>query len=215
MGRIKLKKYTLGEELVSSISHGVGSLLSIVATVFGVIKTVQTNNILGLVCVLIFCLSMFNMYAMSTMYHALARNTGKKVFRVLDHCAIFLLIAGTYTPYALISLGGITGIVILSIVWVSAIVGIVLNAVNMEKFKVFSMICYLLMGWVVIFAAPSLIKGLELGGLILLLSGGILYTIGAIIYGIGSKVKYMHSVWHFFVLFGSILHYLSVYFYVL
>ena len=214
MAKIELKKYSLGEELVSSISHGFGALFAIFATVIGIIKSVDSGS-LAVVTMSIFGFSMINLYLMSTLYHSLARNGGKKVFRVLDHCSIFLLIAGTYTPYALLVLKGFTGWLIFSIVWISAIVGIVLNAVNLKKFRKFSMACYLIMGWVILIAFSKLVESIAIEGLILLILGGILYSIGAIIYGLGRKVKYMHSIWHFFVLAGTLLHFASVYLYVL
>lgn len=139
----------------------------------------------------------------------------KRIFRILDHCCIYLLIAGTYTPFTLIVLQGEIGYTLFAIVWISAIIGIVLNALDVEKYKVISMIAYLLMGWVVIFAMKPLFSALPFNGFLLLLIGGIIYTIGAIIYGLGRKIKYMHSIWHFFVLIGSILHFLCIVIYVL
>ncbi|HHU59594.1 TPA: hemolysin III family protein [bacterium] len=215
MARIELKKYSLGEELINSISHGVGAVWGIVATIMGILKAVQLENTLMIISMSIFGFSLINLYIMSTIYHALAINKGKRVFRVLDHCGIFLLIAGTYTPYALLVLPRVPGLIILGIVWICAIVGITFNSINLKKFKVFSLVSYLLTGWVIIFAINHLIANLDLNGLILLVAGGLAYSFGAIIYGIGSKKKYFHSIWHFFVLLGSILHYLSIYFYVL
>lgn len=212
---IELPKYSLGEELISSISHGLGALLSIVGLILCIIISVKESNTLALVSSSIYCATLFLLYLASCLYHALARNKAKKVFRVFDHCGIFLLIAGSYTPYTLITLGGITGILMCIFIWICAIVGIVLNAINLNKFKKFSMILYLVMGWFVLFQFKPLFNSLVINAFILLLIGGIVYTIGAIIYGIGSKVKYMHSVWHFFVLAGSILHFFSIFLYVI
>lgn len=215
MAKINLKKYSLGEELVSAISHGIGAILAIVATVFAIIKAVSIGNPITIISISVFCFSLINLYLMSTIYHSLAINNGKRVFRVLDHCSIFLLIAGTYTPYSLLCLKGWVGWSIFAVVWIAAIVGIILNSIDLKKYKIFSMICYLLMGWVIVLAFKPLMDALMLKGLILLIAGGIAYSVGAIIYAIGGKRKYFHSIWHFFVLIGSILHFLSIYFYVL
>lgn len=215
MTKLEFKKYTLGEELVSSVSHGIGALLALIGAIFALIKVISTGGSLEIISISIFSFSLLNLYIMSTIYHALAINKGKKVFRILDHCGIFLLIAGTYTPYSLLVLEGWIGWSVFGIVWAAAIVGITLNSINLQKFKVFSMICYLLMGWIIIFAFAPLKNALLFNGLVLLILGGVAYSIGAIVYGIGSKRKYFHSIWHFFVLVGSILHFLSIYFYVL
>ena len=140
----------------------------------------------------------------------------KHILRIFDHCSIFLLIAGTYTPFTLITLRQYDpkiGWILFAVVWIAAIVGVVLNSVSLDKFKVFSMICYVAMGWVVVFAIKPLLASLEIGGLLLLLGGGLAYTFGIIFYA--TRKKYMHSIWHFFVLLGSVLHYLAVLFYVI
>ena len=152
---------------------------------------------------------------MSCIYHALKPNKAKRVFRVFDHCSVFLLIAGTYAPYTLVSLSGATGWVLFGIIWASAILGITLNAIDLEKFSKVSVACYLAMGWAVIFAFRPLMASLAFPGLMLLVAGGVAYSLGVILYAIGSKKRYMHSVWHFFVLAGSILHFFSIYLYVI
>lgn len=155
------------------------------------------------------------LYLMSTLYHSFKPTCkAKKVFRVFDHCSIFLLIFGSYTPYTLVILEGAVGWVIFSIILALTILGITLNAINLEKFKVLSMICYIGMGWLVIFAFKDIYENLHPTGFLFLLLGGIVYTIGAIIFGLGRKIKYMHSLWHFFVLAGSILQFFSIYWYV-
>ncbi|MBE6915880.1 MAG: hemolysin III family protein [Ruminococcaceae bacterium] len=204
--------YSLGEELVSSISHGLGALFGVLALVLCVIRA---NSVLEIVAGAIYGASMTVLYTMSTLYHALKVNRAKVVFRVLDHCSIYLLIAGTYTPYTLLGLQGPLGWALLSIVWGAAILGITLSAISVERFKVFAMICYLCMGWVIIFAIRPLLAALPWNGFLLLLTGGIFYTVGAIIYGFGKKARYIHSIWHFFVLLGSVLHFLSIYLYLL
>ena len=151
------------------------------------------------------------LYTVSTLYHALNVNRAKVVFRVLDHCTIFLLIAGTYTPITLCCLKGMTGLLLFLVVWIAAIVGIVLNGISVERFKVVSMICYLSMGWVVIFAMKTVLREVPPLGLWFLLAGGIAYTAGAVVYGFGKKIPYMHSIWHLFVLLGSVCHAITVF----
>ena len=143
---------------------------------------------------------------------------GKKVLQVLDHCTIFLLIAGSYTPFALCTFreyDTATGWTIFGVIWAIAIIGIVLNAIDLKKYNIFSMICDLGMGWAIIFKANLLPILLPKGGLILLIAGGIAYTVGAILYGLGRKYKWMHSVFHLFILFGSILHFFCILLYVI
>ncbi len=147
---------------------------------------------------------------MSTLYHALGLNKAKVVFRSLDHCTIFLLIAGTYTPITLVCLGGAWGWSLFGVVWGAAVLGVVLNAVSVERFKRVSMVCYLAMGWVVVIAMKPVMAHLSTVGFWCLLSGGLCYTAGAILYGVGKKIPYIHSVFHLFVLAGSVLHTICV-----
>ena len=206
--------YSLAEELMSSISHGVGTLLGVAALVVGVVMAAIYSDAWCVVSMAVYGATLVILYSMSTIYHGLKPNKGKRVFRVLDHCSIFLLIAGTYTPLTLVSLRGMLGWVLFGVVWAAAILGIVFNAVNLNRFKIFSMICYIAMGWVIVFAFKPLLDIMRTGGIVLLIAGGVAYTIGAVLYGIGKKVKYMHSVFHFFVLAGSILHYFCILLYV-
>ena len=212
-----LPKYTLAEELLSSISHGLGALLSVAALVVGVVFAALYNDAWAVVSVSIYGATLILLYSMSTIYHGLAPNSGKRVFQIIDHCSIFLLIAGTYTPITLVTLrlqNPYVGWGLFGVVWAAAILGIVLNAVDLKRFAKFSMICYIAMGWVVVFAFPLLIQGMKAPGVWLMVAGGLAYTLGAVLYGVGKKVKYIHSVWHFFVLAGSVLHYFSVLLYI-
>lgn len=214
--KISVPKYTLGEELCSAITHGIGVGLSITALVLMVVKAAVSGSALAVVSSAIYGATLIVLYTMSTLYHSFSPRIGaKRVFRIFDHCSIFLLIAGTYTPFSLLVLKGAIGWTIFGIVWGAAVLGIVLNAINLEKYKVFSMICYIAMGWVIIFTFKTLIDSLSFGGIVFLLVGGVCYTLGAVIYGVGKKVKFMHSVWHLFVLSGSICHFFSVLLYVL
>ncbi len=213
--RLGLPTYTLGEELVNSISHGLGAAFGIVALVLTVVFSAKQADAWKVVSSSIYGASMIILYSISTIYHALGINRAKKVFRTLDHCSIYFLIAGTYTPYTLVAMRGSTGFIVFSVVWAAAITGIVFSAINVHKFRVISMILYIAMGWAIIFSAKALIASVAPAGVILLLSGGVLYTVGAVLYGIGKKKKYMHSVFHFLALGGSVCHFISIFAYVI
>ena len=207
--RLGLPRYTLGEEIFSAVSHGVSAILAVVGLVLLLVFGKKTT--LNVTCVAIYGATMVMLYTVSTLYHALGLNRAKVIFRSLDHCTIFLLIAGTYTPITLVSLGGVQGWVLFALVWGAAVLGIVLNAVSVERFKVISMVCYLAMGWVVVFSIETFIQHTGAIGFWCLLAGGLCYTLGAVLYGIGKKVPYMHAVFHLFVLAGSALHTAAVY----
>ena len=210
--KIELPKYKLSEELINSISHGIGAALSIVAFILCLIKS---NSGLAIFSTFFYCISSFLLYLMSCLYHSLKRNNAKRVFRIIDHCSIYLLIAGTYTPVVLLTLPPALGWTIFGIVWAMAILGIVLNAIDLKKFKVISMILYLVMGWCIIFSFKTLWNSMNHNGIYLLLLGGILYTLGAILYGVGKKKKYMHSIFHIFCLLASVCFFLAIYLYAL
>jgi len=209
-----LPSYTLGEELTNSISHGIGACLSVAALVLCVVRAATRGTAAGVVSAAIYGATLVILYCMSTLYHAITNKTARTVFRVFDHTSIYLLIAGTYTPLTLVTLKGAMGWTLFGIVWGIAVLGIVLNAINIEKFKVFSMISYIVMGWVCIISIKNIVANMEKGGLIFLVLGGLLYTGGLIFYAL-KKYRYMHSVWHFFVLAGSIMHFFCIYSYVL
>lgn len=213
--RISIPRYSLSEELLNAISHGVGALLGIAAIVLLLVKSVPTGDPWRIVSGAVFGFSVLLLYVMSCLYHALRVNRAKRVFRVMDHCTIFFLIAGTYTPFTLVTLRGPVGWWLFGAVWGLAALGITLNAVNLRKFSKLSVACYLLMGWAIIAAFRPLAERLPAGGVRLLLAGGVAYTVGAILYGVGAKVKYFHSVFHFFCLAGTALHFLAVYLYVM
>lgn len=213
--RISIPRYSLGEELMNSITHGIGACLGIAALVLCIVKSCNPLDGYKLASSIVFGLTTTLLYLMSCLYHALKVNRAKRVFRVIDHCTIFLLIAGTYTPYTLITLRGLTGWVLFGVVWGVGILGIVLNAVSLRRFAKMSVACYIALGWVVLFASRQLIASLAPAGLWLLLAGGIAYTIGAVLYGIGSKKPYFHSIFHFFCLIGTALHFFSIYLFVL
>ena len=213
--RIAIPHYTLGEELMNSISHGVGALLGIAALVLCVVRAAPTGDPYRIVSGAIFGFTVLILYLMSCLYHALKVNKAKRVFRVIDHCTIFLLIAGTYTPYTLVSLRDSVGWWVFGVIWATAIVGIVLNAVSLKKFSRISVALYLIMGWMIIIAYQPMVQAIPRGGMQLLVWGGGAYTLGAILYGIGSRRKYFHSIFHFFCIIGTVLHFFSIYLYVM
>jgi len=209
-----LPKYTKGEELFNMISHIVGGALGVAATSLCVAFAAIHRNVYGIVSGAIYGGALILLYTMSSIYHGLnPKLTAKKVFQILDHCSIFILIAGTYTPFTLVgirSFDSVTGWLIFGIIWGVAIVGIVLKAIDVKKYGAFSMVCYLAMGWCIIFRADLLPKFLNTAAIVLLVLGGVSYTIGAVFYGLGSKHKYIHSVWHLFILVGSLLHFVCI-----
>ena len=214
--RISIPKYTLGEELINAISHGVGALMGIVMLVLCIVKSAQAPaNGYKITASIVFGLTVVILYLMSCLYHSLKVNKAKRVFRVIDHCTIFLLIAGTYTPYTLISLRDTIGWWVFGIIWATAVLGIVLNAISLKRFAKLSVALYLIMGWIIIVAYQYMTAAVPAGGMSLLIWGGVAYSVGAVLYAIGSKKKYFHSVFHFFCLVGTFLHFLSIYLYVL
>lgn len=213
--KISLPEYSLCEELLNSISHGVGALASVAGLVLCVCKGASLHDPWKVVSGAIFGATMVILYTMSCLYHALKRNKAKRVFRVMDHCTIFFLIAGTYTPFTLVALRGTLGWVIFGVIWAMAALGIVLNAVNLKKFAKLSVVCYLIMGWMIVLAFKPMCQVMESKGIALLIWGGVAYSIGALLYAIGSRRKYFHSIFHFCCLIGTLLHFLSIYLYVL
>lgn len=208
MGKIK-RKYTLGEEIFSSVSHGVGACLSIAGTVVLLVFSVIYGNALAVVSSAIYGASLIILYTMSTLYHSFTNERVKHFFQIMDHNTIFLLIAGTYTPITLYILGGVTGWILFSVVWVASIIGITLNSINMEKAKIPSLICYIATGWVIIFAIKPLIEKVPFLSALFLVLGGVIYTVGVVFYVI-KKVKYFHPIWHIFTVLGSAFHYFSI-----
>ncbi|MDR1194760.1 MAG: hemolysin III family protein [Peptococcaceae bacterium] len=205
--------YTLIEELVNAIIHGLGTLLALAGAAVLIVRAALTGDPWKTVSASIYSGALILLFLMSTLYHALIPAKAKGVFRVFDHAAIFLLIAGTYTPLTLVTLRGGWGWAIFGAVWGFGLLGITLNAISVERYKRFSLICYLAMGWVVAVAIKPLLSLLPTGGLALLALGGLAYTAGVYFYQ-KKNTRFMHSVWHVFVLAGAALHYFSILFYV-
>lgn len=222
MKRTKLKerelpRYSRGEEIFNMVSHIVGGAMGVVATVLCVIFAAIHKSVYGVVSASIYGATLIILYTMSSIYHGLKVGTAKRVFQIIDHCSIFILIAGTYTPFTLCTLRkyDVTlGWTMFGIIWGAAILGIVFNAIDLKKYKIPSMICYLLMGWCIILKANLLPELLTVKGFILLVLGGVFYTIGAILYGMGKKFKWMHSIFHIFCVIGSLMHFFCILFYV-
>ena len=221
--RIKLRDrllpdYSRGEEIMNMVTHIVGGGLGILVLVACVIKAALGGNTLGVIGSAIYGSMMVILYAVSSVYHGLQPSTGKKVMQVIDHCTIYFLICGTYTPIllsAFVPAYPLLGWGLLAAEWALAILAGTLTAIDLKKYNVFSMICYITMGWGIIFFLPIAVELLTKAGFLLLLAGGITYTLGAILYGIGSKTRWFHSVFHIFVVLGSLLQFLSIFLYVL
>lgn len=214
----KLPDYSAGEEIMNMVTHIVGGAMGISVFVLCVIKTCLDGDPLTVIGSCIYGFSMTALYAVSSVYHGLHPNTGKKVMQVIDHCTIYLLIAGTYTPIllaAFVPAYPAIGWGLLAAEWAMAALATTLTAIDLKKYRVFSMICYISMGWGIIFFFPIAVSLLGQYGFFLLLAGGIAYTVGAVLYGIGVKMRWMHSVFHIFVVLGSLLQFLTIYFYVL
>lgn len=216
MAKKNICGYTLGEEIFSAVSHGVGSLIGIAALVLMIVFAATTNSsALDIVGVSIFGATLILLYTISTLYHSLTPEKAKKVFKVLDHCSIYLLIAGTFTPicFSCLASTGYKMIILISAIWAVAILGVVLYACFPNRFKVLNVALYVIMGWSIVFMIKDLIAVLKIANsmstLYFLLAGGIAYTVGVIFYAF-KKVKYFHSIFHLFVLGGSICHFFAV-----
>ncbi|MBU5210036.1 PAQR family membrane homeostasis protein TrhA [Heyndrickxia oleronia] len=205
--------YDWKEELANAITHGIGFLLSIPALVMLIIFAAQKNNPVYMVSFIIFGTTMLLLYLFSTMLHSFKPSRARKVFAILDHSAIYLLIAGTYTPLVLISINGAFGWTLFGIIWGLALLGITFKCFMIHRFRILSTLFYILMGWLVIIAIKPLYASLTGTGFGLLLTGGILYTIGAIFY-IWRRFPYSHAIWHLFVIGGNAFMYFCVLYFV-
>ena len=208
-----LPNYSLGEERMNMITHIAGGVMGIVALVLCVIQAARHHNIWGIVSSAVYGTTLIAMFTISSVYHGLKPNLGKKVMQVIDHCTIYFLIAGTYTvvvlsaflpQYPKLAWG------MFAFQWALGILATVLTAIDLKKYNVFSMVCYIGMGWAILPFSAVTIEVMELPGFLFLLSGGIAYTIGSVLYGLGAKRKWMHSVFHLFVDLGALLQFLAV-----
>ena len=216
-----LPSYTKGEEIFNMVSHIVGGALGIAALALCVVFSFIKGDPYAVVSSFIYGFSIVILYTISSVYHGITpkADIAKKVMQIIDHCVIFVLIAGTYTPIALAAMreiNPVVGWVVFGFVWGASALGITLNAIDIKKYKKFSMICYLTIGWCAIFTLPTLIKAITFNGFLFILLGGIAYSIGALLYSVGHKkgLKYMHSVFHIFVVIGTVLQFFAILFYV-
>ena len=205
--------YTKGEEIFNMVSHIVGAGFGVIALVLTVVFSALRGHPWSVVASAIYGSTMIMLYTVSSIYHGLHMNLGKRVMQVIDHCTIFLLIAGTYTPIVLSAFrprfpGLAWGL--LGFVWGLAVLAVVLTAIDLKKYNVFSMACYIGIGWAILPFMKQTMQVLTLPGFLLLLAGGIAYTVGAVLYGLGGKRKWMHSVFHIFVVLGSALQFFSI-----
>lgn len=206
--------YSKLEEQLNIWSHFAGLLLSVVALILLVFKAIALGNIWALISFPIFGLSMIVLYLASTLYHFSETPKLRYRLNIFDHAAIYVLIAGSYTPFVLVSLNGPEGFTIFSIVWSIALIGIIFKIFFTGRFNVLSTLLYVAMGWLIIFSFKSLLNSLDFNGVAWLISGGIAYTVGAVLYSI-DRLKFNHAIFHLFVLLGTFCHFISVYFYVI
>lgn len=212
---IKQTTYSFGEEIANSITHGIGALLSIAALTMLVILAVTQDDPVRIVSAAIYGSSLILLFLFSTLYHSLPGSRIKKIFQLLDHCAIYLLIAGTYTPVLLISLRGAWGYSLMVAIWSLALFGVFFKVFfGEERFPKISLFTYISMGWLIIIASTEMFANVAPGGLVLLAVGGVVYTAGVAFY-VWESLPYNHAVWHLFVLGGSVCHFFAVYKYVL
>ena len=213
--KLYMPKYSRGEDIFNYVSHIVAASLGIISLIMGIIFFIKGKiNLYGLISMIIFSITCVTVYTISSVYHGLHYYlTSRKVFRIIDHCAIYLLVAGTYTPICVIGLHeSVWQIIILIIEWSFAVIGILMNAIDLENklVKILSMILYIIGGWLIIIF-PAAINLISFTSFLFILLGGIAYTLGAILYGIGSKKKWFHSIFHIFCLFGTLLQIIGIF----
>ena len=213
-----LPVYSRGEELMNMITHIVGGALGVVVLLSCVILAALRDNFFGILSCTIYGTTFITMFTISSVYHGLTPGMGKKVMQVIDHCTIYFLIGGTYTPILFCSIRPVSPVwawVLFGIVWGLAAMAATLTAIDLKKYAKLSMVCYIGMGWSILLAAKTAMEAIPLGGLLWCLAGGISYTVGAVLYGLGKKRRYVHSVFHLFVVAGSIMQFICIFFYVI
>ncbi len=214
----KLPDYTMGEEVFNTVSHIAGAVFGVVALVICVAVSAVKGNAWGIVSSAIYGTTMVILYTISSVYHGLSAGIGKKVMQIIDHCSIYYLIAGTYTPILLCAIRQVSPgwcWTLFGIVWGLALTATVFTAIDLKKYSIMSMCCYIGMGWCIIIALKPALQAMPLPGFLWILAGGIAYTIGAVLFGMGKKIRYMHSVFHLFVVAGSIMQFFGIVLYIL
>lgn len=211
-----ISKYSISEEIANAVTHGIGALLSAAALSILVIYAAMYGNAWSIVSFSVYGATLIILYLFSTLYHSFQNPRVKKVFRILDHSSIYLLIAGTYTPFTLVSIRGSNGVMgwtIFGIIWGLALVGILFKIFCINRFRILSTLIYILMGWAIVFAMKPLAISLTSSGVMWLVIGGVLYTLGGILY-VFKKLKFSHAIFHLFILAGSICQFFSILWYV-
>ena len=208
---LSLSTYTLNEEMLNCVTHALGALLGVIGWLMSMKLLIAAGNAVATVSMSVFFVTMIILYANSALYHGWVLTTAKKKFQIMDHCSIFLLITGTYAPYTLMVMNNLAGRIIFAIVALASVLGIAMNVIDLKKFAIPSMLCYLISGWCIIFAYRDIASALSHDQLFMLVAGGVVYTVGAIFYGLGNKIRYMHTIWHLFVLGGTLFHFASLY----
>lgn len=204
-----ISKYTRGEEIANAVTHGVGALLAAAALSLLVVLASIYGNVWAVVSFSVYGATLILLYLFSTLYHSFQNPKVKQIFRIMDHSSIYLLIAGTYTPFMLVPLRGPIGWTIFGIIWGLALAGIIFKIFFINRFRIISTTIYILMGWAILFAIKPLAILISTNGIKLLVAGGILYTLGGILY-VFKKIKYSHAIFHMFILAGSICHFFAV-----
>ena len=206
--------YSVGEEIANALTHGIGALLGVAALTLMIVMSVKYSDTARVISSLIYGSSLILLYLASTLYHSIQSPRAKRIFQLLDHCAIYILIAGTYTPFMLISLKGTWGYSLLIAIWSLAIFGIVFKIIFHDRYAKVSLFTYLAMGWLCILVGGEMLSKIPTGGLLFLLAGGLAYTFGTIFFVL-DRIPFNHAIWHLFVLAGSVCHFFAIYQYVL
>lgn len=209
-----LFKYTVGEDIANAVSHGVGAIASFIGLIYLVYVSSVKGTVTDVIVYSIFGTSLISMFLMSTLYHAIFHATTRDVFKRLDHSFVFILILGTYTPYVFTALNTVESYIIYAVLSVLTLAAVLLNSIWISKFKIATVIIAIFMGWLSMLLVRDLYSALNPNFFIFLLAGGIFYTVGAVIYAV-SKFKYHHFIWHLFVIFGALCHFISIAFYIL
>ena len=214
----RLPRYTHGEELFNFISHTVGGGLGVLMLVLCVVRASLHRDPWAIVTASIYGVSLVAVYTISSVYHGLRPERAKKVLQILDHCMIYLLICGSYLPILLCRVrreSPAAAWILFGVILALTAVAVTFTAIDLRKYRALSMVCYIGLGWSIVFAAPAAIRAIPRAGLLWLLAGGVVYTLGAILYGLGKKIPYMHAVFHLFVIAGSVLQFVCIFFYVI
>lgn len=206
------RKYLIANEVLNAVTHGIGVILSVIALIFLVQKGLEAGGALKITSYTVYGVSLILLYLSSTLYHSFTFTRARYVFRIIDHSSIFLLIAGTYTPYTLITIGGKLGVFLTTLIWTIAFLGVLYKTIWFKKFQGLSLWLYIAMGWISLFFMHYLYQGLGTSGFLWLLAGGLSFTVGALFYRL-KHIKFMHVVWHLFVMSGTICMFFSIYLY--